>query len=66
MNMEIDRKFKCSKCDSDNVSFHLWVHQDFSIKFPSHGFCHSCNHTNNIVETELSKLEFDNTKIINQ
>jgi len=64
--MKIDRKFQCVKCLSDDVSFSLWVRQDFSIKYPSHGFCHSCNHTNNIVETELSKLGFENTKIINQ
>ena len=56
--MKIDRKFKCVKCNSDDVDYHLRVRQDFSIKYSSHGFCHSCNHTNNIVETELSKQEF--------
>tara|TARA_R100000781_G_scaffold113917_1_gene83476 strand:- start:713 stop:913 length:201 start_codon:yes stop_codon:yes gene_type:complete len=62
--MEIDRKFKCVKCNSDDVDYHLRVRQDLLIKYPNFGFCHSCNDRTYIVETELSKQEFENTKIM--
>tara|TARA_R110002020_G_scaffold97645_2_gene232702 strand:+ start:2831 stop:3049 length:219 start_codon:yes stop_codon:yes gene_type:complete len=67
--IEIDRNFECKKCNSNDVSYHIFVRQEFSITFPDSnrgvGFCNSCNDRTYIVETESSKQEFEESLIIN-
>jgi transcription elongation factor Elf1 len=62
--MKIDRKFKCIRCNSDNVDYNIRIRQEFSITYPDFGFCHSCKDRTYILETESSKQEFEKTKIV--